>query len=165
MTNTHTPSERAIACPFCNCYPAVEQWGGRNEYMVKCVGQECDVLPKVIAPTRLKAIAAWNRRDAGREEVVSALCAPTGQPARAWTAREKHDLSEAMQRITEREALASPAPESVREDAALIDSVRGFLDCLPAHYCPPNRRAAQHIGDMKRRLAAIDAARGAGGEG
>lgn len=36
--------------------------------------------------------------------VVSRLEAPTGQPAREWTEREKHDVREAMQKIVDREA-------------------------------------------------------------
>lgn len=46
------------------------------------------------------------------------------------------------------------------ELAAVMTSVRGMLNAEPAHWCAPNRRFAEHFGDLQRRVAAIDAARG-----
>lgn len=41
--------------------------------------------------------------------------------------------------------------------AAVLTSVRGMLNAEPAHWCAPNRRFAEHFGDLQRRVAAIDA--------
>jgi hypothetical protein len=55
------------------------------------------------------------------------------------------------------EALSQPAQgggEVVEKYEALMRIVCDFLDSLPAHYCPPNKKYSHHVKEMKAHIAA-----------
>jgi hypothetical protein len=51
-------------------------------------------------------------------------------------------------------AIASQPTQGGEKYEALMRVVCDFLDSLPAHYCPPNKKYSHHVKEMKAHIAA-----------